>query len=75
MEPHEINFQPEKVQAQADRKSNKFSSDNEIYRKTMEKKTKKDNVKLATMTVPIINTELNSDDFMYWEDHVLTYDS
>ena len=70
----EIKVRSRKIKEQADRRSVRYRSTNEIYRKYMEKSViKKNNIKLETMTVPTLDTKLNNYTFAYWEGLVQTY--
>ena len=54
----DIKVRSKKIKEQADRRSVRYLSTNEIYRKYMEKSVnKKNNIKLETMTVPTLDTK------------------
>ena len=70
----DIKVRSQKIKEQADRRSGRYRSTNEIYRKCMEKSVnKKNNIKLETMTVPTLDTKLHNYTFAYWEGLVQTY--
>lgn len=70
----DIKVRSRKIKEQADRRSVRYRSTNEIYRKYMEKSVnKKNDIKLETMTVPTLDTKLNNITFAYWVGLVQTY--
>ena len=70
----EIKIRSNKIMEQADRRSERYRNTNEIFRKCVEKSVnKKNNIKLETMMVPVLDTKLNNYTFGYWEGLVQTY--
>ena len=70
----EIKIRSKKIKEQADRRSDRYRATNEIFRKCVEKSVnKKNNIKLETMMVPVLDTKLNNYTFGYWEGLVQTY--
>ena len=62
----EIKVRSKKIKEQADRRSDRYRTTNEIFRKCLEKNVKKkNNIKLKTMTVPALDTKLNNYTFEY----------
>ena len=70
----EIKIRSKKITEQADRRSDRYRTTNDIFRKCVEKSvSKRNNIKLETMMVPVLDTKLNNYTFGYWEGLVQTY--
>ena len=62
----EIKIRSKKITEQAERRSDRYRTTNDIFRKCVEKSvSKRNNIKLETMMVPVLDTKLNNYTFGY----------